>query len=114
MVTAVLPMAQLYACHSKSISLNLDTRTAGDIPEDERPQPAVITVNPNSSTDDARQGTLRILSTVVGDFPAINQAYVGRKNRWGYVATMVTGFGAAVKFDGVAKVSCLLVVRDDE
>eukprot|EP00775_Hariotina_reticulata_P002346 gene2346-2652_t len=95
---------KLYACHSKSISLNLDTRTTGDIPEDERPQPAVVTVNPNNGTNNARQGSLRIISSVVGDFPTINPAYTGRKNRWSYVATMVTGFGAAVKFDGVAKV----------
>ncbi|WIA42707.1 hypothetical protein OEZ86_008657 [Tetradesmus obliquus] len=38
-----------------------------------------------------------------GDFPTINPRFVGRKQRYAYVATMVTGFGAAVKWDGVAK-----------
>jgi carotenoid cleavage dioxygenase-like enzyme len=36
-------------------------------------------------------------------FPLHPCRFVGRKQRYAYVATMVTGFGAAVKWDGVAK-----------
>lgn len=100
---------QLFVCHSKSISLNLDTRTSGDIPAAEQPRLAVVILDPNStstsisSDGSSRQGSLRLMTQTCGDFPTINPAFVGRKNRWAYVATMVTGFGAAVKWDGVAK-----------
>lgn len=85
--------AQLFACATETISLNLDTRTAGAIPPSECPRLALVSVHP----DRPKAGTLRYVTATCGDFPTLNPAYVGRRSRYAYVACMVTGFGSAVK-----------------
>lgn len=92
---------KIFAAHHWSISLNLDTRSTGKIPDDEQPRIAVITVNPNNPDE---QGSIRIMTKTVGDFPCIHPRFVGRKCRYAYVATMVIECGDAVKWNGVAKI----------
>lgn len=93
-----MPALQLFGCYHDTISLNLDTRHTSAIPEGERPRLTEITINPATGASNVRQ-----LTPTVGDFPIINPNYTGRKNRYAYVACMVTD-ARAVKWDGVAKV----------
>lgn len=62
-------VVQLFVAHHWSISLNLDSRSSGKVPEDEQPHMAVVMLDCNSPD---REGTIKIMTKTVGDFPTIN------------------------------------------